>query len=136
MNIGKKLADLHLNYEKSELYKNCTIIKNKENYNVIKMRFGKNKDKSIIEYNDNIIIKDIPEKAYEYIINGKSAIEWIMERYSITNDKKSEIINNPNDWSKENNDEEYILNLLLKIINISIKTVDLRKKIPNLNLNK
>ena len=59
-----------------------------------------------------------------------------MERYSITNDKKSEIINNPNDWSKENNDEEYILNLLLKIINISIKTVDLRKKIPNLNLNK
>ena len=59
-----------------------------------------------------------------------------MERYSITNDKKSEIINNPNEWSKENNDDEYILNLLLKIINVSIKTVDLRKKIPNLNLNK
>ena len=136
LNIGKKLADLHLNYEKTEIYKNCTIIKNKENYNVIKMKFGKNKDKSIIEYNDNIIIKDIPEKAYEYIINGKSAIEWIMERYSITNDKKSEIINNPNEWSKENNDDEYILNLLLKIINVSIKTVDLRKKIPNLNLNK
>lgn len=130
---GRKLADLHLNYEKVSPYKNCEIIKNKENYKVIKMKFGKNKDKSIIQYNDNIIIKNIPSKAYEYVVNGKSAIEWIMERYAITTDKKSGIVNDPNDWCKEVNDEKYIFNLLLRIINVSVKTVDIINSLPKLN---
>lgn len=131
---GKKLSKLHLNYENVEEYNKCEIIKTKENYNVIKMKFGKNKDKSIIEYNDNILIKNIPEKAYEYIISGKSAIEWIMERYAITKDSKSGIINNPNDWCKEINDEKYIFNLLLKIINVSMKTMKIVDSLPKLNL--
>lgn len=130
---GRKLADLHLNYEKVKPYKKCEIIKNKDNYKVIKMKFGKNKDKSIIQYNDNIIIKNIPSKAYEYIVNGKSAIEWIMERYAITTDKKSGIVNDPNDWCKEVNDEKYIFNLLLRIINVSVKTVDIINSLPKLN---
>ncbi len=98
------------------------------------MKFGKNKDKSIIQYNDNIIIKNIPAKAYEYVVNGKSAIEWIMERYAITTDKKSGIVNDPNDWCKEVNDEKYIFNLLLRIINISVKTVNIVNSLPELNL--
>lgn len=130
---GKELADLHLNYEKVKPYKKCEIIKNKDNYKVIKMKFGKNKDKSIIQYNDNIIIKNIPSKAYEYVVNGKSAIEWIMERYAITTDKKSGIVNDPNDWCKEVNDEKYIFNLLLRIINVSVKTVDIINSLPKLN---
>lgn len=130
---GKKLSDLHLNYEKVKPYKKCEIIKNKDNYKVIKMKFGKNKDKSIIQYNDNIIIKNIPSKAYEYVVNGKSAIEWIMERYAITTDKKSGIVNDPNDWCKEVNDEKYIFNLLLRIINVSVKTVDIINSLPKLN---
>lgn len=130
---GKKLADLHLNYEKISPYKDCEIIKNNDNYKVIKMKFGKNKDKSIIQYNDNIIIKNIPSKAYEYVVNGKSAIEWIMERYAITTDKKSGIVNDPNDWCKEVNDEKYIFNLLLRIINVSVKTVDIINALPKLN---
>lgn len=130
---GEKLADLHLNYEKISPYKNCEIIKNKDNYEVIKMKFGKNKDKSTIQYNDNIIIKNIPSKAYEYVVNGKSAIEWIMERYAITTDKKSGIVNDPNDWCKEVNDEKYIFNLLLRIINVSVKTVDIINSLPKLN---
>ena len=130
---GKKLADLHLNYEKISPYKDCEIIKNNDNYKVIKMKFGKNKDKSIIQYNDNIIIKNIPSKAYEYVVNGKSAIEWIMERYAITTDKKSGIVNDPNDWCKEVNDEKYIFNLLLRIINVSVKTVDIINSLPKLN---
>ena len=97
------------------------------------MKFGKNKDKSIIQYNDNIIIKNIPSKAYEYVVNGKSAIEWIMERYAITTDKKSGIVNDPNDWCKEVNDEKYIFNLLLRIINVSVKTVDIINSLPKLN---
>lgn len=130
---GRKLADLHLNYEKVKPYKKCEIIKNKDNYKVIKMKFGRNKDKSIIQYNDNIIIKNIPSKAYEYVVNGKSAIEWIMERYAITTDKKSGIVNDPNDWCKEVNDEKYIFNLLLRIINVSVKTVDIINSLPKLN---
>ena len=57
-------------------------------------------DKTHIIYNSHITIENIPLKAYEYIVNGKSAIEWIMERYAVTIDKASQIKNNPNDWSK------------------------------------
>ncbi len=139
-NAGKKLADLHLNYESVKLYSKCKIyIYPGANYKVTKMKFGKsknnNKDKTIIEYNEKITISNIPEKAYEYIVNGKSAIEWIMERYAITTDKKSGIVNDPNDWCKEVNDEKYIFNLLLKIINISIKTVDIVNSLPKLNFD-
>ena len=135
VNAGKKLADLHLNYETIAPYKKCEIIKNKENFKVTKMKFGKNKDKSIIEFNDNIIIKNIPSKAYEYVVNGKSAIEWIMERYAITTDKKSGIINDPNDWCREVNDEKYIFNLLLRVINVSVKTIDIVNSLPKLNFD-
>lgn len=131
---GKKLANLHLNYEKVEPYSKCKIIEYPEaNYNVTKMKFGKNKN--IIEYNEKITISNIPDKAYKYIVNGKSAIEWIMERYAITTDKKSGIVNNPNDWCKEVNDEKYIYNLLLRIINVSVKTVDIINSLPKLNFD-
>ena len=131
---GKKLADLHLNYENVEPYSKCKIMVYPEaNYNVTKMKFGKNKNKSIIEYNEKITITNIPDKAYEYVVNGKSAIEWIMERYAITTDKKSGIVNNPNDWCKEINDDMYIYNLLLRIINVSVKTVDIVKSLPKID---
>ena len=130
---GRKLADLHLNYEKVKPYKKCEIIKTKDNYKVIKMKFVKNKDKSIILYNDYIKISNIPLEAYKFVISGKSAIEWIMERYAITTDKKSGIVNNPNDWCKEVNDEKYIFDLLLRIINVSVKTVNIISSLPKLN---
>ena len=131
---GKKLADLHLNYENVEPYSKCKIMVYPEaNYNVTKMKFGKNKNKSIIEYNEKITITNIPDKAYEYVVNGKSAIEWIMERYAITTDKKSGIVNNPNDWCKEINDDMYIYNLLLRIINVSVKTVDIVNSLPKID---
>lgn len=135
VDAGKKLADLHLNYEKIEIYKKCEIIKNKEDYKVTKMRFGKDKDKTTIIYNDNIIIKNIPEKAYEYIVNGKSAIEWIMERYAVTTDKKSGIVNDANDWCDEVNDKKYIFNLLLRVINVSLKTMKIVESLPKLNFD-
>lgn len=134
-NCGRKLANLHLNYEDVEPYKKVEIIKTAENYKVTKMKFGKDKDKSTIIYNDNIIIRNIPEKAYEYIISGKSAIEWIMERYSIITDKKSGIVNDPNDWCDEVNDEKYIFNLLLKVINVSVKTMKIIESLPKLNFD-
>lgn len=144
---GRELADLHLNYETIEPYRKCIVqfapLTNKGdkiNYHVEKMRFGKidskTADKSVIHYNNAITITDIPAEAYEYMVNGKSAIEWIMERYAITTDKKSGITNDPNDWAREHNDEKYILNLLLQVINVSVQTVEIVKGLPKLTFEK
>ncbi len=105
---------------------------------VEKMRFAKVRDengkliadKTHIIYNSHITIENIPLKAYEYIVNGKSAIEWIMERYAVTIDKASQIKNNPNDWSKEREQPRYILDLLLSVIILSCKTVDVTSTFP------
>ena len=90
-------------------------------------------DKSRIIYNGNITIENIPAKAYEYIVNGKSAIEWTMERYAITQDSKSLIINDPNAWSREHENPTYIYDLLLSVINLSVQTVDIVNSLPKLN---
>ena len=140
---GRELADLHLNYETIEPYRKCIVSfapltnkGDKMNYHVEKMRFGKSdsktSDKSVIHYNHSITITGIPTEAYEYVVNGKSAIEWIMERYAITTDKKSGITNDPNDWAREHNDEKYIFNLLLRVINVSVQTVEIVRRLPKL----
>lgn len=157
---GKALADLHLNYEQvpaspdvtatiaDAVYKEPTSddpfsgYTQYDHFFVDKMTFPKVRneagklvpDKSRIIYNGNITIENIPAKAYEYIVNGKSAIEWIMERYAVTQDSKSLIINDPNDWSKEHHNPTYIFDLLLSVINLSVQTVDIVNSLPKLKL--
>lgn len=131
---GRRLADLHLNYETIEPYRKCITVfgaYDNINFRVEKMRFVNKADKTKIQYNSQITIEKIPLEAYEYVVNGKSAIEWIMERYAITTDKASGITNDPNDWSDEHNDEKYIYNLLLRIINLSVQTVEIVKNLPD-----
>ena len=91
-------------------------------------------DKTRIIYNGHITIENIPLKAYEYIVNGKSAIDWVMERYAVTIDKASQIKNDPNDWSKEHEQPRYILDLLLSIIMLSCQTVDIVHNLPRLHI--
>ena len=155
---GKKLADLHLNYEDVAPYPDVVVkgdrkvkmetrrdpatggfieeTTNPEDYEYFrvwdKMRFKSKDDKSTIIYNGNITIENIPAKAYEYIVNGKSAIEWIVERYAVTQDKKSLIKNDANDWGKEHHKPRYILDLLLSVINVSVQTVDIVNALPKL----
>lgn len=140
---GRELTELHLNYETIEPYRGCivsfaasTTKGDSINYRVDKMRFSKidskTADKTKIHYNNSITIENIPLEAYEYVVNGKSAIEWIMDRYQITTNKDSGITNDPNDWAKEHNDEKYIFNLLLRIINVSIQTINIVKALPKL----
>ena len=140
--IGKKLIDLHLNYEQVPIYKECKYTYSGPiNYKVREMKFARKrnaegklkKDRSTIIFNDSITIENIPEKAYQYIINGKSAIEWIMDQYQVKTDKKSGITDDPNDYS---NDKKYIFNLLLRIINVSVQTVDLINQLPPLAIEK
>ncbi|MBT8903410.1 helicase [Lactobacillus delbrueckii subsp. bulgaricus] len=139
--VGKKLMDLHINYEEVPVYEGVQIVASENpSYVVKKMKFGKKrdaesgkleKDKSTIIFNSDITIKDIPEKAYEYVVNGRSAIEWIMDQYQVKTDKKSGITDDPNDFS---DDPKYIFNLLLRIINVSLQTVDLVNSLPKLEI--
>lgn len=109
---------------------------------VDRMRFAKVRDengklvadKTRIIYNGHISIENIPGKAYEYIVNGKPAIEWVMERYAVTIDKASQIKNDPNDWSREHEQPRYILDLLLSVIMLSCKTVDIMNNLPKMNI--
>ena len=141
---GRELADLHINYEDVPPCDGVTVKgADKEHYRVEKMRYAKTKkevkgkmrsvdDKSTIYYNSSITILNIPEKAYEYLVNGRSAIDWIMERYQITTDKKSGIVNDPNDWAAEVGNPRYILDLLLSVINVSVQTVEIVENLPKL----
>lgn len=128
---GRKLANLHLNYESVAPSHDVTIIGDDgKHYTVDKMRFPKKDQKETIIYNSHITINNIPEKAYEYVVNGKSAIEWIMERYQVSTHKESGIKNDPNDWATEEGNPRYILDLLLSIINVSVQTVDIVNSLP------
>lgn len=134
--VGQKLINLHLNYEEVPVYDGVEITTaGNPSYKVTKMRFSKKRDEkgksvndlSTIIFNSDITISNIPEKAYEYVVNGRSAIEWIIDQYQVKTDKKSRITDDPNDYSE---DEKYIFNLLLRIINVSVQTIDLINSLP------
>ena len=142
---GRSLAELHLGYEHVEPYAGCRIFfapltnrGDEISYLVDKMRFGKldskTADKRIIHYNAGITIENIPLEAYDYVVNGKSAIEWVMERYAVKKDPASRIENNPNDWCREHDDPKYIYNLLLRIITVSLETMKIVRSLPKLKL--
>lgn len=140
---GRALAELHLNYEEYKAPKEVKEMHAIENekterdfayYEVEKMHFPSNEKRGrTIIYNSRIMIQDIPLEAYDYIINGKSAIEWVMERYAVTTDKKSGIKNDPNLWSREQELPRYILDLLLSIIHVSLETQRIVATLPKLS---
>ncbi|MDA8190323.1 MAG: hypothetical protein M0Z68_02335, partial [Gammaproteobacteria bacterium] len=84
-------------------------------------------DKSVIVYNAHLTLRDIPLEAYDYVVNGKSAIEWVMERYAVTVDKDSEIRNDANDWSE---DPRYIVDLVKRVVRVSVETVGIVRSLP------
>lgn len=137
---GRQLAELHLNYETQTA---CPEVKvegaESGKFRVEKMRFGKTDagttDKSIIEYNPWIRLTGIPLEAYDYVVNGRSAIEWIMERYQVRADKASSIVNDPNDWTEEHGKPRYILDLLLSIVTVSLQTLKLVNALPRLEFS-
>ena len=133
---GRKLADLHINYEQVPPAPGVQIIGNDcEDFTVTKLKFIKKGQQHTIIYNSQIRVTNIPSKAYEYIVNGKSAIEWILDRYQVKTDKKSGITNDPNDWAKEVGNPRYILELLLSVINLSCQTVDIVKQLPEIKFD-
>jgi len=139
---GRELANLSLSYETIEPYPIIETISDKakdlpeeELYCINKMKFGRNgkdKDKTVIIYNDYITLSDIPLEAYDFIVNGKSAVEWIIDRYEVSIHKDSKIKNDPNDYLRETGDYKYIVNLLKKVINVSIQSVGIINNLPKI----
>ena len=135
LNAGKKLAELHVNYESAKPWADAIVTGDMSCLNVEKMRFAKaggEDDKRTIIINPRLKVENIPLLAYDYVINGKSALEWVMERYSYSVHPESKIANNPNAWGEEHGDPSYIINLLLRIITISVDTIKITSTLPAL----
>jgi predicted helicase len=133
---GRTLAELHLNYETVAPFADAKVTGDDGKfYTVEKLRFPKKDQKDTIIYNSKITITNIPPQAYEYVVNGKSAIEWIMERYQVSTHKESGIKNDPNDWATEVGNPRYILDLLLSVINVSVQTVEIVNDLPKINFS-
>ena len=131
---GRALAELHIKYEEQPPCPDVVITGTESGkFKVEKMRFPTKGDKSVIEFNPWIKLTNIPEGAYEYVVNGRSAIEWIMERYQVKIDDKSGIKNDPNDWADEHGNPRYILDLLVSIVTVSLETMKIVKSLPKLH---
>lgn len=140
---GRKLAKLHLDYEKAKPW-NVTEIGDSANPGrTVKMTYprkikdpktGKKvPDLTVLQVAENLTIEGIPPRAYDYVVNGKTAIGWLIDRYQVTTDKKSGIVNDPNEYST---DPRYIVDLVEKVIRVSVETVDIMNGLPPLNEKK
>ncbi|GAA4300366.1 DEAD/DEAH box helicase [Klenkia terrae] len=149
---GRQLAEVHLGYETVKPYPleglDVSGPGGEANYGFFavgnkKMSFGKptaeqkteglRSDKSVIHYNDRITLRGIPEEAYRYTLGSRSAIEWIIDRYWVKTDKASGIVNDPNDWSREVGDPRYIVDLLARIVTVSLETIKVVDSLPPLD---
>ena len=149
-NAGRELGDLHVNYETVAPYMvtfaegdHRLIPEAQSNpeafYRVEKMKFGgkgKNKDKTTVVYNPRITMTNIPERAYEYVVNGKPALDWVMERQCVKTDKASGIVNDANRYAIETvGNPAYPLELFQRVITVSLKTLDIVEGLPALDID-
>lgn len=103
-------------------------------YRVEKLRFPRRGETSSIIYNSHITLTGIPDAAYRYQVGARSGIEWLMDRYRVTIDAKSGIRNDPNDWARAVGDPRYILDLLARIVTVSLETMKVVDALPNLDI--
>ncbi len=144
---GRDLAALHLGYETVDMYPLTVEAKGKltdADYRVEKMKFGKKKDpdtgksvndRSTVIYNGKITLRDIPEAAWGYIVNGKAALDWVMERQAVRTDKASGIVNDANDWAIETmGNPKYPLELFQRVVTVSLETQKIVAALPPLDI--
>jgi len=138
---GRELADLHLNYETVDLYPVKIEAAGKltdADYRVEKMKYGKkgkDKDLTTLHYNEKLTLSGIPLEAYEYVINGKPALDWVVERQCVKTDKDSGIVNDANDWAIETmNNPRYPLELFMRVVTVSMETMKIVRSLPKLDV--
>ena len=137
---GQRLLNLHIGYEAAAPYPLEERLAPRapagpERYRVQKMRWAgtsKATDRSIIVYNDWITLAGIPDEAHEYVVGPRSALEWLLDRYRVTTDKDSGIVNDPNDWGLEIGDPRYIIDLVKRVTTVSVETMAIVKALPPL----
>lgn len=137
---GRELAHLHLDYEEIEPW--ASIVEDGDSVDpgrTEKMRFGKCKkseenpkgqDMTVLHVSEGMTLRNIPLEAYDYVVNGRSAIGWLMDRYQVRKDKASGIVNDPNDYS---DDPRYIVNLVERVVTVSVRTMEIVRQLPALN---
>lgn len=147
---GRALGDLHVNFESVEPY----MVTFKEGthdlipeaqadpvkfYRVKKMKFGgkgKEKDKTTVIYNENITMQNVPLEAYDYVVNGKPALDWVMDRQVVKTDKASGIVNDANDYANETvGDPRYPMELFQRVITVSLETMKIVNGLPGLEID-
>jgi predicted helicase len=139
---GRDLAELHLNYETVKPYpvkldtgKRAIKSLNDEDYRVEKMKFAAKGDKTTVIYNHHITIREIPEGAFDYVVNGKAALDWVMERQCVKTDKDSGIVNDANDWAIDTmGNAKYPLELFMRVITVSLETMKIVRALPKLDI--
>ncbi|QOY62649.1 DEAD/DEAH box helicase [Lysobacter sp. H21R4] len=144
---GRDLAALHLNYETVDKYPLTIETKGKltdADYRVEKMKFAKKKDpdsgknindRSTVIYNAKITLTGIPDAAWDYVVNGKAALDWVMERQAVRVDKTSGIVNDANDWATETmGNPRYPLELFQRVVTVSVETQKIVAALPELDI--
>ena len=141
---GRRLGELHVNYESAPAYAGVKITGEESgNFRVTQMKYGKipgktgnaAKDKTTLIYNENITITEIPLEAQEYVVNKKSALDWVVERACVKTDKETGIVNDFNQWGIEHGSPRYPLDLVLKVITVSLETMKIVKSLPPLGIH-
>ena len=145
--VGRELADLHVNYERVEPYPSVQEEASLhaptdpwERYRIgeRKMRFPKlgrrDKDFTRLEYNDYVTLTGIPAEAQGYSISGRSPLEWIIDRYHVKTDKASGIVNDPNDFLREQGSPDAVVDLIKRLVTVSMRTQELLATLPKLEI--
>ena len=148
VDAGRELFHLHADYEEAAPYpleivggEQADLLQSAgseaDYYRVQKMRFPTGKKAAdapdTLIFNPHITVRGIPEEAYRYQLGSRSAIEWIIRQYQVTTDKASGIVNDPNQWGIEHGNPRYILDLLQKVVTVSVRTVEITESLPPLH---
>jgi len=137
---GRRLGEMHVHFDTQPIYEGVKVDTGNrrlapEEYRVTQMKYGKGKDKTVLHYNDRITVTGIPLEAYEYVVNGKPALDWVVERQCVKTDKASGIVNDANDWAIETmNNPRYPLELFLRVITVSLETMKIVRALPALDI--
>jgi predicted helicase len=136
---GHELADLHVGYESVKPYPLTETITGtpadeRELWRVTKMRWRSKSDHSAIVYNSHVTLEGIPEEAHRYLLGPRTALDWLIDRYRVTTDKASGIVNDPNDWCDEHDEPRYIVELVKRVTTVSVETMRIVDALPALEL--
>lgn len=126
---GRALADIHLHYESQPPAQVEVVGAERGNFAVTKLKLSK--DKTTLTYNRDITIRNIPPRSFDYVVNGRNPLEWIIDRYQVKTDKASGLVNDANAWGLEHDNPRYILDLILSCITVSLKTLDIVDTLPD-----